>query len=215
MKLEKDKIEEGGILKDILNTEEELNKLKSIHPKIQQVIDTNRRAIKELMIPLVQTTSDMTDFRNQIEEETKSEMYGDIYENIPLVSFIFPNFKREIGNFMTLKQKQESNLIRFIKEIIEASNEIKKEIIYKPSEKNKSSEPERIAFENKQREEILAMEDSNSKADFYSIKHKLTKRITDEEEQKITDAVSLNIFGKKIGDVEWMIGGMKRRKKKK
>ena len=73
------------------------------------------------------------------------------------------------------------------------------------------TEQEIKAFENKQREDMMQMENASNKAEYNLIRNNIIKMAKTEEEKIITDNISLDIFGKKIGDKEWKIG---RRKKK-
>lgn len=193
--------------------QDEFENLKSEHSNIQAVIDRYKKALKEVEFNLKISMNDMTEYKKKIEEESQSEEYGECYDNIPLISIIFPNFNREIGNYMEVIERNEDMLKDFIKDLVDESNNIKQTIAYKPEEKTDLTDAEIKAFDKIQRQDVKAMMDANIKAQFYFMKNRVLKRAETDEQKKITDAVSLDIFGKKIGDVGWMIGGRKKKKK--
>jgi len=58
----------------------------------------------------------------------------------------------------------------------------------------------------------MAVDNSKSKAEFNMIKNRVIKRMKTEEDRIMTDNICLDVFGKKIGDLEWQIGGRKIKK---
>ena len=54
------------------------------------------------------------------------------------------------------------------------------------------------------------MQKASQKAEYNRIKNDIIKRAGTEEEKILTDKISLELFGKKIGDEQWKIGGRKK-----
>lgn len=196
--------------KDILPYISKLKAIKTIHPSIKIVIDKYIRVIEEFRGPLRENMDSVVSFRGGIKSELFDESFGDIYPDSSL-NKLFPLYDNAQTNFNTRQQRIIETFAEFIIETIETTDKIKETIKEVPSSKQKEmSEADIKAFENIQREEMLLMQKAPNKAEFNTKKNAVKGRAKKEEEIMITDNISRDIFGKKIGDVEWKIGKRKK-----
>jgi len=198
---------------DTLYYLEEFAKLTSIHKPIQDKIKEHIRILKALLIPFKQTMMSAGEYEKKIKNEISNEEYSEVYSDMPVLASYLPDYQREMKNLRTLDTTQTRNFVNFIIELIEVSNEIKVPIkVHLPAKESKMDEQEKSSFESFQNADLLVMDLAKSKAEFNSTRFKIKGRIKNKEQQDITDELSLKVFGKKIGDMEWTIGGKKKKK---
>lgn len=184
---------------------EGLKTLKVVHPEIKAKLDEYIRILEESKTHKKQIIENINHHFNKIHDEIND--MEDIYSGIDILSIHLPNYEREQKNWNTLEHKEITLLVSAIKELIEASNRIEHKIIEKPvvQKEQGKTEQEKIAFENVQRQHLNAMDDATSKIQFSILRSKLKGMIKTEEEKILTNNLALEIFGKKVEDLEWEI----------
>lgn len=197
--------------KNLLVYLDKLKVMKSIHPPIQQIIDKYIRVLEEIRIPLRDDMKNVIKYRQEMKSKLVDEDYGDIYDDV-FLNETFTSYDIAQINFNTKKQKEIANLVEFIGILIEGINSIKEKVVTKTvvQKQEGKTEEEKKAFQNKQREDIMRMQNASNKAEHNIIRNNVLKRAESEEEKILTDEISLDIFGKKIGEVEWKIGRKKK-----
>lgn len=190
---------------------EDLKKLKSPHKEIQEIINKHIQILEQNIVPMRQTMVNINHHKGQIDTQLSDEEFKDVYSNIEILSTHYPNYEREIKNWNTLKQKEVLNLILFAKELIDVSSKIEKQIIKEPIVQKEpvKTEQEKIAFEEKQKQDLMSMKQATSKVEFNIIRNKIKGSVKTKEEEMLSDNICLEIFGKKLSDLEWIIGKKK------
>ena len=104
----------------------DLKKLKSPNKEVQDVLDKNIRELGDTKLALRLIMLNVSHFDEQINDELSEEEMMDIYSNIPILAQVLPNYRREVKNLLTLKQKEIAMLVMFIEDLIEVFNTQKK-----------------------------------------------------------------------------------------
>ena len=195
--------------KDVLVYFHELKELKSVHSSIQIAISRYIRVIEEQRGPKREAMQSVVSRKSEIKKELYDDNFGEIYPDSSL-NKVFSLYEEAQRDFNTKQEREIFNLIEFIKELVDTSNNIKEKIITKTivQKEEPKSEQEIKAFENKQKEDMIFLQKKiPNKLDFNIIRDSIIKRAETEEEKIITNNLSLDLFGKKLEDVKWKIGG--------
>ena len=184
---------------------EDLKKLEIVHPSIKQKFNEYVRVLEESKIHKIQIINNIDHHYNQINHEM--EELKDVYSGIDILSTHLPNYEREQKNWNTLQHNEISVLVSAIKDIIKLANDIKVKIVEKPvvQKQEGKTEQEKVAFENVQKEYLIAMKNATSKAEYNIIRNQLRAMVNTEEEKVLTNNLSLEIFGKRMEELEWEI----------
>ena len=190
-----------------------LKKLKPTHQSIKNIHQRYIMVLERHIDPIKESMENSLKSRQRMNNELQDEYYGDFYSNIPLIKDVIPAFRDAQMDFNIKVERQKKDLVLFIIDLVNATNEIKDKVIEIPVKQKESqkSEAEKKAFENKQREDMMLMQKASNKAHHNNIKNNITKMAKTEEEKILTDNISLDIFGRKLKEEEWKIGGRKKK----
>ena len=197
---------------DMVNLEN-LKKLNPVHTSIKNVLQKYIMVLERHIDPIKESMQNSLRSRERMKKELADEYYGEFYSNIPLIRDIIPAFRDAQLDFNTKVERQKKDLVLFIMELVDTTNEIKEKIIEVPVKQDESqkSEAGKKAFENKQRENMMLMQETSNKAHHNSMRNTVIKMAKTEEEKILTNNLSRDIFGKDITEVEWKIGGRKKK----